>query len=607
MATQGEAPKERSHSPLSSDAETEPLPFEETRTEGLSDSERMQPAAPTEAPPASTKAAAAEPTLPAPAAATRNDSFSEGSELTEEGESDTGRTPQAAPAPVSEDEDNSSLSDEVSEPEAAAAQESSALDGLASLASSSANMEQGESVPVPPTSSTLSSDEEEADTTVEASATPRKGPQTLRRAVFAAAGKRRAAATGGAPSLLVEPDAESSAPPSAATSRQASPESEGGAEHPASEAGIPENAEAEVREAAETEAHEEEEAAEAADDEEEPAEDVRDEAVEESGEPDEQDSEEKETEAAVTEGAEHDDAEAIQRRQEAMDLLTRIEIGYAMLRDRLYQERLEELEAESEMIHQGTHPELQLLHTIIDARKDRRLALLQNWLKQEEKERERWAKVEDETAWVNWRDDAANVRRDLIDDTMRKRRRLDREKRLLDTPQPTRRHQPFEAELIRKPPAYSRRSQRDADRYDYATQAVPHEDIYAYLAYPDLRGLDEYDALVDLDQMGIRPMPPMYPNYVPQEEVPVQDVYAPYAAPPPAHAAYPPPYPLPPGYVDRPYDAPVPLEYPVEGPLPEYEAPYPVKGYPEPYPEPHPQRYPPPGMPYMPPRGPAPA
>lgn len=597
MATPGEAPPlDEPTSPLSSEAETEPLQFDDTGSDGPSD-EAMEQAAPLE----ETPGAAVPNSAPAPPPA--NDGFSEGSELTEEGESDADRTVQPSQPqehPMT-DEENSTLSDDASDKESAEHDEApNALEGLASVASTTANLEQEapNAIVAATTSSPLSSDEEDesGDATVETPATPRKGRSTLRRAVIAAAGKRRAAATGGAPSLLVEPDPDSSAPPSAATSRQNSPESEMGEHAHDSDAEVDAHGDGAVKD--------EPDGAEApgtrGEEDEAPGEGAGDEAADQ-GAAGEHDTEEKDTGTPVAEGAEHDDVEAMQRRQEAVDLLTRIEIGYAMLRDRLYHERLEELEAESEMIHDGTHPELQLLYMIIDARRDRRLALLQNWLSAEEQERARWAKAEDAIAWVNWRDDAASVRRDLIADTVRKRRRIDREKRLLDTPQPIRRHQPFEAELVRKPPAYSARSQRDVDRYDYALQRYPNEDIHSYMAYPDLRGLDEYDVWMDMDQMGIRPMAPMYPPYVRQDEVAMQEMYPPYA-PPPQPAEYGPSYPVAPGYMERGYDAPVPLEE--RGVPPEYGVPPYAKGYGEAYAEP--ARYPG-GMPYLPPRAPMPS
>lgn len=45
--------------------------------------------------------------------------------------------------------------------------------------------------------------------------------------------------------------------------------------------------------------------------------------------------------------------EAAQRRSEAMEALTRIEIAFAALRDRLYVERMAEVNRESEMILDG--------------------------------------------------------------------------------------------------------------------------------------------------------------------------------------------------------------------------------------------------------------
>ncbi|PWN39705.1 hypothetical protein IE81DRAFT_326263, partial [Ceraceosorus guamensis] len=45
--------------------------------------------------------------------------------------------------------------------------------------------------------------------------------------------------------------------------------------------------------------------------------------------------------------------EAALKRQEAMEALTKIEISFAALRDRLYVERMEEVNKESEMILDG--------------------------------------------------------------------------------------------------------------------------------------------------------------------------------------------------------------------------------------------------------------
>ncbi|WFD00479.1 NAPDH-dependent diflavin reductase [Malassezia yamatoensis] len=549
-------------STLSSDAETEPLQFDDSASDAPSDDQNL----------ASTR------TMGSKSIADLRTGRSDSSDLTDEDDNETDRAVEAENNQnlSMKQETQSSLSDDEMGRNVIENAMRASLEDLASVATADVlSLEQPASRRLAhTTSSPLSSEGEEelAPTMTELPTTPRKGRSTLRRAVMAAAGKRRAAATGGAPSLLVEPDMDSSVPPSAATSRQTSPQSDlddtatiqSGAEEQgfATETSQDQHADSEEFREQPTEAQPESLLVDREDNQD------FDMADTEKGTP-------------VPDVVDQDDDEAIQRRQEAVYLLTKIEIGFAMLRDRLYKERMDELEKESEMIHQGTHPELQLLHFIIDARRSRRASLLQIWLREEHKERDRWAKVEEDIAWIHWRDEAANARRKLLHDSMRKRRRLDREKRFLDTPQPVRRPQPFQAELVRKLPVYSQRTQRDVDRFDYAMQRAP-EDISAYMAYPDLRGLDEYGVWMDLEQMGLRSVPASYPAFHRREDAPMQGNFAPYVAQPRSPAPYAPRYAMHNGYMENQYDAPMPMEeYPERFPMPsDYDAP--------PYGKPHP-------------------
>lgn len=508
--------------PPSSDAETEPLPFDDDADDASdTDAHRTEEH---------------EGKMANEPEAHRPEDFSGESDLTEDSESDAAEGvpvdhPAEQPAPHGfSDDSGSPLSEEGAELAAEGAAEPAgpakpqpqagqqgAIDGLTALATSDAPFDDG-------TDAAPSSEEEDkAPAPAEETTrnTPRRGTHSaLRRAVVAAAGKRRAAATGGAPSLLVgDQEGDSSAPASAASSRQASPTT------PDAE---PAQAESEDQGAKE---EEEGEGEEQAADEEQAAEPETAEATpeapateEEAAEPQPEDEAEATAaaeEAAVDEAAtEAVDAEAMQWRQDAIDQLTRIEIGFAMLRDRLYSERMRELEMESEMIADGSHPELQHLHALIDTRRDRRIALLQTWLEQDEREFDRRGDSENPIAWVNWRERAADQRRTMIEDANRKRRKIDREKRLLDVPRPVRRHRPFEAELLRKPLKYARGARRPPH--------VEQEDIRNFIAYPDLRGLDDYDTWMDMEQMGIRPMPSSYGEYYRPEEMPVGDAYPPY-------------------------------------------------------------------------------
>ena len=107
-----------------------------------------------------------------------------------------------------------------------------------------------------------------------------------------------------------------------------------------------------------------------------------------------------ETGGQATEAAENED-EASDHRQEALEQLTRIELGFVMLRQRLYAERVEELEREANMIHQGTHPEIQMLHTLIDLRKEKRLRYLGMWLQCSIREHERRAQAEEKLSLIH--------------------------------------------------------------------------------------------------------------------------------------------------------------------------------------------------------------
>lgn len=312
--------------------------------------------------------------------------------------------------------------------------------------------------------------------------------------------KKRAAATGGATSLLEPEQLVDSLPGSASSSRAASPlaDEDDDAEKP------------------------------------ELAEDADAETESKHAQADQADAEHPDTAAGTPapDVAEQDDDtstdEAAIRRQEAMEALTKIEIGFAMLRDRLYVERLQEISKEGDMILEGTHPELLHLTKAIETRRERRTELVDLWFEHQEKQYERVAKAEEFAAWSIWRSSCAGLRRDMMDEYSRKRRRLDREKRTLDAPRPARRHQIFETELVRNPdrlhiPLTSSSLPEDAEptrasgsklgRKQSAKRKALAREIEAgdeFVAYPDLKGLAEADVMMDIEQMGIRPagMPP---------------------------------------------------------------------------------------------------
>ncbi|KAF9560081.1 hypothetical protein EC968_006356 [Mortierella alpina] len=76
---------------------------------------------------------------------------------------------------------------------------------------------------------------------------------------------------------------------------------------------------------------------------------------------------------AEAEGDEGEDEETKQMHKEALDALTSIEVEFANLRDKMYEERMTELDREVEMINDGTHPELSSLMQEIEQKREHRL------------------------------------------------------------------------------------------------------------------------------------------------------------------------------------------------------------------------------------------
>ncbi|KAG0196761.1 Transcriptional regulatory protein [Mortierella sp. GBA30] len=106
------------------------------------------------------------------------------------------------------------------------------------------------------------------------------------------------------------------------------------------------------------------------------------ESVSEAAEDEEEEEEEEEEEKAVGEeaegegegeGDEGEDEETKQMHKEALNALTSIEVEFANLRDKMYEERMAELDREVEMINDGTHPELSSLMQEIEQKREHRL------------------------------------------------------------------------------------------------------------------------------------------------------------------------------------------------------------------------------------------
>lgn len=115
----------------------------------------------------------------------------------------------------------------------------------------------------------------------------------------------------------------------------------------------------------------------------------------------------------------------VRRRGEAIEALTRIEIEFARLRDRLYIERMGEVERERRAVENGkllfspgphrlqltytrslgnvgTHPELLHLTRLIEARRQTKLELAKRLLDGECQIYRRKQEADEHTAWTSW-------------------------------------------------------------------------------------------------------------------------------------------------------------------------------------------------------------
>lgn len=187
-------------------------------------------------------------------------------------------------------------------------------------------------------------------------------------------------------------------------------------------------------------------------------------------------------------------------------------MDFAILRDRLYEERMSEAAREALLLHQGTHPELARVRDLIEARRSHAQSVTQAWQTLVVAELERVRAATQERIWSTWRTEVGELRTDLLDGAMRKRRLIDRERRSLDRTAALQPSQPglgYELAIERDANAVAQAYARTSG-YEHAgpeTAGLDQEEqrpVGGLLAYPMPRGLDA-NAANDLAQVGLIP------------------------------------------------------------------------------------------------------
>ena len=120
------------------------------------------------------------------------------------------------------------------------------------------------------------------------------------------------------------------------------------------------------------------------------------------------------------------------QRAEALDILAGMEVKFAILRERIYVDKMEEIAAEEAMILNGTHPELLHFLTTLSQRKERRTKLASLRRDRDKEWIQKKRKADDDAIWSWWRVQKDGLRDVMVAEANGKRRRLEREKRSLD-------------------------------------------------------------------------------------------------------------------------------------------------------------------------------
>ncbi|SAM05160.1 hypothetical protein [Absidia glauca] len=129
-----------------------------------------------------------------------------------------------------------------------------------------------------------------------------------------------------------------------------------------------------------------------------------------------------------------DDWDTQQRHKDALDALTHIEVEFARLREKMYQEKMAELNEEAIMIANGTHPELITLMAEIEEKKGRRISTAEAWRKYQHTNFRRQFEGFEYQANVHFISRKSAIRKELLATTHGKRWRLEDEQSKLNDP-----------------------------------------------------------------------------------------------------------------------------------------------------------------------------
>ncbi|KAL1921673.1 uncharacterized protein VTP21DRAFT_10315 [Calcarisporiella thermophila] len=237
------------------------------------------------------------------------------------------------------------------------------------------------------------------------------------------------------------------------------------------------------------------------------------------------------TVSAEEESAAEDD-ETAELHKEALAALTRIEMEFAKLRDKMYREKVTELEKEILMVERGTHPELTSLMKEIEEKRQSRLDTANVWLKYQEFCYQKQYEGIEYQAKMSFMRQKADLRRNMIKGVSVKKWKMEHERTKLNEIAPA----PVSPLLDRT--AFIRR--RKTRKIEVSELKALHENK-GFPAAPPVQGLLKTEITDDLELLRLQQYSSGFANYSFQRSLATRN---------PTQFRPPPPPPPPPTFVE---------------------------------------------------------
>ncbi|KAI0298330.1 Sds3-like-domain-containing protein [Multifurca ochricompacta] len=198
-----------------------------------------------------------------------------------------------------------------------------------------------------------------------------------------------------------------------------------------------------------------------------------------------------------------------EHRAEALDTLATIELKFALLRERVYVEKMEALAWEEALVANGSHPELLYLHSELSRRRDKRMELAARRRNYEVANILKRRHAEENAVWSWWMLARDELQTTMIAETNRKRRKLERDRRAAERPQPVLRLPPVPHEVVIPPTLYEivNKNLHGASSSGRRSKDLPT----SLCTYPSLSSLSSGEITHDIDYLLNHRWPPEPP------------------------------------------------------------------------------------------------